>query len=117
MTNDGGNQGNRPRGTWRDRPRATGARPHQNETEAERRQRPPVMFRSRAQLATTYAPGVLFTWEGAKGICRAVPIDRGEAQVSDATRLLVFDGIDFIIHWTAGLSFGNGLFIKAPKAN
>src|SRR5262245_35429081 len=93
MTNDDTNQGNRRRENWRNRRPAAGARPHQDDTEAERRQRPPVMFRSRTQLATTYAPGVLFTWEGAKGICRSVPIDRGDAQVSDATRLLVFDGM------------------------
>lgn len=68
------------------------------------------MSRSRIQLATTYAPGVLFTWEGAKGICRSVPIDRGEAQVSDAARLLVFDGIrEIATNW-----FGRGSSIRQP---
>lgn len=51
------------------------------------------MTRSRVQLASTYAPGVLFTWEGAKGICRAVPIERELTQIGDATRLLIYDGI------------------------
>ncbi|MBN8544250.1 MAG: hypothetical protein J0M34_08310 [Alphaproteobacteria bacterium] len=51
------------------------------------------MARSRVQLATTYAPGVLFTWEGAKGICRSVPIDRATPPIEEATQLLIFDGI------------------------
>jgi hypothetical protein len=110
MTNDDTNQGNRRRENWRNRRPAAGARPHQDDTEAERRQRPPVMFRSRTQLATTYAPGVLFTWEGAKGICRSVPIDRGDAQVSDATRLLIFDGMKEI----ASTWFARGDGLRAP---
>lgn len=68
--------------------------------EDDKREKPPVMSRSRAQLATTYAPGVLFTWEGAKGICRSVPIAPTEAHVSDATRLLVEGGIvEFATSW------------------
>ena len=88
-------RGRGPQGNWRNRPRTPPVPPPTagDDTSDERRLRPPVMLRSRVQLATTYAPGVLFTWEGAKGICRSVPIDRGEASVSDATRLLVFDGM------------------------
>ncbi|MBY5591659.1 hypothetical protein HFO49_30075 [Rhizobium leguminosarum] len=37
---------------------------------------PPKMLRSRSQIATAYAPGVLMTWEGGRGICKAVPIQR-----------------------------------------
>lgn len=40
-------------------------------------QRPPRMSRSQPQLATAYAPGALFTWEGGKGACMAVPIGDG----------------------------------------
>lgn len=54
---------------------------------------PPMMSRSRAQLATTYAPGVLFTWEGAKGICRSVPFSKELHNISAATRELIFEGI------------------------
>src|SRR3954465_14944800 len=36
---------------------------------------PPTMNRSQPQLATSYAPGAMFTWEGGKGACIAVPID------------------------------------------
>lgn len=39
------------------------------------RQFPPRMTRSQPQLATAYAPGAMFTWEGGKGACMAVPID------------------------------------------
>jgi hypothetical protein len=33
------------------------------------------MTRSQPQLATAYAPGAMFTWEGGKGACMSVPID------------------------------------------
>src|SRR5262245_4951390 len=95
MTN-GNPRGRRGQGQdWRNRRarQIPAERPGYDDSAEDRRPRPPAMFRSRAQLATTYAPGVLFTWEGAKGICRSVPIDRGSATVSDATRLLVFDGM------------------------
>src|SRR5260370_12048844 len=36
---------------------------------------PPRMTRSQPQLATVYAPGSIFTWEGGKGACLSVPID------------------------------------------
>src|SRR5262249_49937166 len=36
---------------------------------------PPRMTRSQPQLATAYAPGAIFTWEGGKGACMSVPID------------------------------------------
>jgi hypothetical protein len=106
-------RGRGPQGDWRNRPRARPAQPPTagDDTSDERRPRPPVMIRSRVQLATTYAPGVLFTWEGAKGICRSVPIDRGEATVSDATRLLVFDGMKEI----ASTWFERASALRAPE--
>jgi hypothetical protein len=36
---------------------------------------PPRMTRSQPQLATVYAPGSIFTWEGGRGACLSVPID------------------------------------------
>ena len=39
------------------------------------RQFPPRMSRSQPQLATAYAPGSIFTWEGGKGACLSVPVD------------------------------------------
>jgi hypothetical protein len=87
----------RDRSNWRNRSSQQGPRHAPRRTEddgdAQAAPKPPTMTRSRIQLASTYAPGVLFTWEGAKGICRSVPIDREAAHVEDATRLLIFDGI------------------------
>lgn len=39
------------------------------------RQYPPRMSRSQPQLATAYAPGSIFTWEGGKGACLSVPLE------------------------------------------
>lgn len=98
--------GNRGRGAgrsgWRDR-RPTGGRqggPRDTDGAYAATPRAPSMARSRIQLASTYAPGTLFTWEGAKGICRAVPLDNPARNVSDATRLLIFNGIkEFCSNW------------------
>lgn len=111
---DQGSPGRGRRQDWRNRraPPAGGFRPDNEDAAEERRPRAPVMLRSRVQLATTYAPGVLFTWEGAKGICRSVPIDRGEATVSDATRLLIFDGMKEI----ASTWFARASVIRAPES-
>lgn len=94
-------RGNAGRGDWRQgqgrrRPPASG------DGDGER-QRPsaPSMARSRVQLATQYAPGVLFTWEGAKGICRSVPIEN-DVTVGAATRQLIFDGVaEIASNWFA----------------
>lgn len=60
----------------------------------------PVMARSRVQLATSYAPGVLFTWEGAKGICRSVPMPTDPEGIEPATKLLIHNGIvEFASNW------------------
>lgn len=62
---------------------------------------PPTMSRSRAQIATAYAPGVLMTWEGGKGICKSVPIlkefpDKLPANVTNT----IFEGLDeFASNW------------------
>lgn len=72
----------------------------EDEGASENRPRPPSMSRSRVQLATSYAPGVLFTWEGAKGICRSVPIPADPENVQPATRLLVQSGVsEFASSW------------------
>lgn len=60
---------------------------------------PPKMVRSRVQLATSYAPGVLLTWEGGRGICRSAPI-RKPVQVDRTTETQIFDGIrEFAENW------------------
>lgn len=76
----------------------------------EEREKPPTMSRSRTQLATTYAPAVLFTWEGAKGICRSVPIATNEPAISEATKLLIYEGIKEVAsNW-----FARGSIARAP---
>jgi hypothetical protein len=58
-----------------------------------------MMSRSRVQLATSYAPGVLLTWEGGKGICKSVPISQ-DLVVEPTTRRLIFDSIaEFVENW------------------
>ena len=51
--------------------------------------KPPTMSRSRNQLASSYAPGSFFTFEGGRGACLAMP-DKSqptdEAKISSATR-------------------------------
>lgn len=60
---------------------------------------PPKMTRSRTQLATSYAPGVLLTWEGGKGICRSVPMRR-PVMLEPTTQRQIFDGIrEFAENW------------------
>lgn len=63
--------------------------------------RPPSMSRSRAQLATAYAPGVLMTWEGGKGICRTVPLENElVALKGSVTEAQIFDHIaEFVENW------------------
>lgn len=91
---------------WRD----GGRRPPRDRGRESDRPTPPSMTRSRTQLATTYAPGVLFTWEGAKGICRAVPYNQPAQNVSAATQQLIFEGITEIAqNWLQ-----RGLGIRPP---
>jgi hypothetical protein len=49
----------------------------------------PVMSRSRNQLATAYAPGSFFTFEGGLGACIALPDQSDvvdEAPIDEATK-------------------------------
>ena len=47
----------------------------------------PVMNRSRSQLATAYAPGAFFTFEGGRGACIALPDDNPDvAQIPDTAK-------------------------------
>lgn len=55
---------------------------------------PPVMSRARAQLATSYAPERLFTWEGGRGICKAAPLQgKAAADLPQTTQQMIFEGI------------------------
>lgn len=62
--------------------------------------KPPTMTRSKVQIASSYAPGVLMTWEGGKGICRSVPIDRELTNVSETTQGLIFESMrEILVNW------------------
>ena len=87
---------------WRSSSKRSAIRAGLTNRDDEQKERAPTMSRSRAQLASTYAPGVLFTWEGAKGICRSVPISAVETEISEATKLLIYGGIvEFASNWLA----------------
>lgn len=62
---------------------------------------PPTMSRSRVQIASSYAPGVLMTWEGGKGICRTVPLANDITKDLNKTTIdLVFENLrDFVANW------------------
>lgn len=62
---------------------------------------PPTMSRSRVQIAGSYAPGVLMTWEGGKGICRSVPLANDITQSLGRTTVdLIFENMrDFVSNW------------------
>lgn len=109
----GRRQGAGQSGNWRNRAasgRSGYPAPLDDDGPNQRSPRAPAMSRSRSQLATTYAPGVLFTWEGAKGICRAVPIGKGVPLLSEATKRLIHEGITEIAkNWLA-----RGINLRAP---
>ena len=62
---------------------------------------PPTMSRSRVQLSTAYAPGVLLTWEGGKGICRSVPLANDISKSLGRTTVdLIYENMrDFVQNW------------------
>ena len=62
---------------------------------------PPTMSRSRVQIATSYAPGVLLTWEGGKGICRSVPLANDITKTLGPTTIdLIYENMrDFVSNW------------------
>ena len=62
---------------------------------------PPTMSRSRVQIATSYAPGVLLTWEGGKGICRSVPLANDITKTLGPTTIdLIYENMrDFASNW------------------
>ena len=87
-----------PSGNWRTnrRPSAFGGRSWDQDEALQ----PPTMARSRVQIASSYAPGVLLTWEGGKGICRSVPIDRELTDISTTTRSLIFESMrEMLTNW------------------
>ncbi|MBJ2153544.1 MULTISPECIES: hypothetical protein [Paracoccaceae] len=58
---------------------------------------PPTMLRSRVQIAGSYAPGVLMTWEGGKGICRSVPLANEAKDLNPTTVDLIFENLSHAV--------------------
>lgn len=52
------------------------------------------MQRSRTQIATSYAPGALFTYEGGLGCCVAVPVSAPYTPSSQAIQKQLFEHLD-----------------------
>lgn len=75
------------------------------------RPRPPSMNRSQPQLATAYAPGAMFTWEGGKGACIAAPIEGAAIDFSarSTRRDQIFENMtEFCQSWLArGMAIAN----------
>ncbi|MFM9850251.1 MAG: hypothetical protein ACKVP3_24225 [Hyphomicrobiaceae bacterium] len=58
------------------------------------------MHRSRTQIATAYAPGALFTYEGGMGCCVSVPLSAPAILPSAAVQKQLFDHLqDFVESW------------------
>ena len=78
--------------------------------------KPPTMVRSRTQVATAYAPGRLFTWEGGRGICLAVPL-ADPVRPNQMQKTMIKEGIDeFIQNWAGRAQncrpFGKPIYIE-----
>lgn len=76
------------------------------------RQYPPRMTRSQPQLATAYAPGAMFTWEGGKGACIAAPVEGPAIDFSarQTRRDQIVEGLEeYCQNWLArGMAIGGG---------
>ncbi len=58
------------------------------------------MHRSRTQIATSYAPGALFTYEGGLGCCVAVPLSAPYTPSSPAVQKQLFEHLsEFVESW------------------
>ena len=58
------------------------------------------MQRSRTQIATSYAPGALFTYEGGLGCCVAVPLSAPYTPSAPAVQRQVFENLtEFVESW------------------
>ncbi|AFE05822.1 hypothetical protein COCOR_04421 [Corallococcus coralloides DSM 2259] len=93
---------------------AKGIQQRERQQARESTPKPPVFSRSRTQLATVYAPEVLFTFEGGRGICRSVPVAAHlslDADVINAIR----DGMkEFVENWAVRARTCRGNEVKQP---
>lgn len=80
--------------------------------------RPPIMQRSRSQLATSYAPHSLFTFEGGSGACMALPISGNPpAELRPITRRLIGEQIqEYFEAWADRAMRGQNLRHPVPAS-
>jgi hypothetical protein len=77
--------------------------------------RPPSMQRSRTQLATSYAPHCLFTFEGGIGACMALSTSNREAELRQITQRLIGEQIqEYFEAWATRAMRGQNLRHPVP---
>jgi len=80
--------------------------------------KPPVMQRSRGQLATAYAPNSLFTFEGGAGACMALSASGNRAaDLRPITQRMISEQIqEYFEAWAARAMIGQNLKHPVPPA-
>ncbi|ODT89094.1 hypothetical protein [Phenylobacterium sp. SCN 70-31] len=80
--------------------------------------KPPIMQRSRSQLATAYAPHSLFTFEGGSGACMALPFTGNPtAELRPITQRLISEQIqEYFEAWAGRAMRGQNLRHPTPAA-
>ncbi|MDY0885393.1 hypothetical protein ACFPL7_24130 [Dongia soli] len=86
-----------------------------NYGQSKSRSLPPTMNRSQPQIATAYAPGAMFTWEGGKGACIAVPVEQEEIDLS--SRFTVREQIRETLHEFCKSWLHRGLSISTTRTS
>jgi hypothetical protein len=77
--------------------------------------KPPSMQRSRSQLASSYAPHCLFTFEGGMGACMAISTSNREADLRQITQRLIGEQIqEYFEAWAARATRGQNLRHPVP---
>ena len=80
----------------------------------------PTMQRSRTQLASSYAPNSLFTFEGGAGACMAMSFSGNrpaDDELRTVTRRLIGEQIqEYFEAWATRATRGNGLLHEVPNS-
>lgn len=75
----------------------------------------PVMHRSRSQIATAYAPHSLFTFEGGRGACMALPASNRLIELPHVTERTIGDQVqEYFTAWAERAQRGNNLSHPVP---
>lgn len=81
-----------------------------------RKPKPPSMQRSRSQIATAYAPHSLFTFEGGRGACMALPSSANRSiDLPHVTIRTIGEQVqEYFAAWAERAQRGNGLAHSVP---